>query len=91
MAKYTKTTLDKITQIYAELGYKVRFEKGTFKSGYCLLEERKIVVVNRFFDVQGKVQTMIDLLHQIEVDPDLLSEKSQKFYRSLEQQAPAAP
>lgn len=82
MAKYTKSVLDKFIQLYGELGYKVRFEKGTFKSGYCVLEDRNIVVINRFFDVTGKVQTMIDLLGRISMNEEDLSEASVKLLKA---------
>lgn len=78
MAKYTKNTLQKLLHVFENLQYKVRFEKGNFKSGYCILEDRKIVVINRFFDIEGKVQTMIELLKLIEFDPQELDEPAQK-------------
>ena len=48
--KYTQTTLDKLETIFEEAGYVVRYERGTFQSGYCILEEKKVVVLNKFFN-----------------------------------------
>ena len=42
MFKYTKTTLQKIENIFGELDYKVRYERGSFNSGYCLVENKNI-------------------------------------------------
>jgi len=83
MAKYTKNTLQKLLHVFENLQYKVRFEKGNFKSGYCILEERKIVVINRFFDVEGKVQTMLDLLNRIDFDVTQLDDHAQKTIGQL--------
>jgi hypothetical protein len=46
--KYTQTTLDKLEAIIEEAGYVLRYERGTFQSGYCILEERKVVVLNQY-------------------------------------------
>ena len=35
---YTKHTLQKIEDLFKELDYAVRYEKGSFHSGYCLVE-----------------------------------------------------
>ena len=65
--KYTKSTLSKLENIFKQCEYKVRYEKGQFKSGYCLLHEKKIVVVNKFFDVKGRIDSLIDILIQLNV------------------------
>lgn len=39
MVKYTSTTLTKIQELVKEAGYVLRYEKGNFKSGYCILQE----------------------------------------------------
>jgi hypothetical protein len=31
----------------SQLGAEVRFEKGDFKGGYCLLKENKVIVINK--------------------------------------------
>ena len=50
--KYTQTSLDKLESIPEQAGYVLRYERGTFQSGYCILEERKVVVF-RNFEVHG--------------------------------------
>ncbi|HEV8269753.1 MAG TPA: hypothetical protein VGQ04_00530, partial [Chitinophagaceae bacterium] len=59
--KYTQTTLDKLETIVEEAGYVLRYERGTFQSGYCILEERKVVVLNKFLQLEGRINTMLDL------------------------------
>jgi len=63
--KATKGNLQKIVDQLQDFGYTVRFEKGHFQSGFCLLEERKVVVVNRFFDLKGRFETLTLILTQI--------------------------
>jgi len=78
--KYTQTTLDKLEAVVEEAGYVLRYERGTFQSGYCVLEERKVVVLNKFLQTEGRINTMIDLIPQLEINTDLLSEDSKKLY-----------
>ena len=51
---HTKNTLKKLEILAKELGYKVRYEKGNFQSGYCLVEHQRVAIVNKFFDKKNK-------------------------------------
>ena len=81
--KYTQTTLDKLEAIPGEAGYVLRYERGTFQSGYCILEERKVVVLNKFLQTEGRINTLIDLIPQLEIHPELLTEESKKLYTEI--------
>jgi hypothetical protein len=81
--KYTQTTLDKIEQIAEEAGYVIRYERGNFQSGYCILQAKKVIVLNKFFQTEGRINTMIDLLPQLEINFDTLTLESQKMYDEL--------
>ena len=87
--KYTQTTLDKIESIIEQSGYVIRYEKGTFQSGYCILQEKKVVVLNKFFQTEGRINTLIDLLPHLEIIFDDLTLESQKLYEELVQKSPA--
>jgi len=81
--KYTQSTLDKLEAIPGQAGYVLRYERGTFQSGYCILEERRVVVLNKFLQIEGRINTLIDLIPQLDVNKDLLSEDSQKLYLDI--------
>ena len=81
--KYTQSTLDKIERIVEEGGYVIRYEKGTFQSGYCILQHKKVVVLNKFFQTEGRINTFIDLLPHLEIHIDALTHESQKLYEEL--------
>lgn len=89
MPKYTRTTLGKVEAIFEEMDYTVRYAKGNFNSGYAMVEDKRIVVINKFFDVQGRTETLLDILRSLEVDVDSLSEAGQKQYRKLLPEEPA--
>ena len=78
--KYTQHNLDKIEKIAEENGYIIRYERGTFQSGYCILQEKKVIVLNKFFQVEGRINTLIDLIPQLDINFDALTHESQKMY-----------
>ena len=81
--KYTQTTADKLESVVEEAGYVLRYERGTFQSGYCILEQKKVVVLNKFLKLEGRINTMLDLIPQLEINTELLTEESQKLYKDI--------
>ena len=78
--KYTQATLDKAEKILDEAGYIVRYERGNFQSGYCILEERKVVVLNKFVQMEGRINTLIDIIPQLNINLELFSPETKKVY-----------
>jgi hypothetical protein len=88
--KYNQTTLDKLEQLVEESGYVLRYERGTFQSGYCILEQKKVVVLNKFLQTEGRINTLIDLIPQLDIKHEALTEESKKLHdevttRNIEQ------
>lgn len=81
--KYNQTSLDKLGNILEESGYVVRYERGTFQSGWCLLEARKIVVLNKFLSIEGRINTLMEIIPQLQIDFDKLTHESQKRYEEV--------
>ena len=81
--KYNQPTLDKLEKVLEETGYIIRYERGTFQSGYCIQEQKKVVVLNKFLQLEGRINTMIDLIPQLQVSFDALTAESQKMYEEV--------
>jgi hypothetical protein len=81
--KYTQTTLDKLEAVVEEAGYILRYERGTFQSGYCILEDRKVVVLNKFLQLEGRINTMLELIPQLDINTELLNDDSKKLYNEV--------
>ncbi len=81
--KHTQTNLDKLEKIAEECGYVIRYEKGTFQSGYCILEQKKVVVLNKFLTLEGRIYTLIDLIPVLNIDLEILSPESRKMYDTV--------
>lgn len=86
--KYTPHTLKKLEQLFEEARFTLRYEKGNFNSGYCVLEERRVAVINRFLNIEGRINALIEILPTISVKVDDLSGEMQKFYHQLTASAP---
>lgn len=87
--KYTQATLKKLEDILGESGYIVRYERGTFQSGYCILEQRKVVVLNKFLNLEGRINTLVDLIPNVQLNIDDLTHESQKLYEEVLKRQPA--
>jgi hypothetical protein len=72
--KYIRSNLKKLEDLCQAIGYKVRYEQGHFQSGYCRVEAKQIIVINKFFDVEGRINVLIELIPTLTVDHEKLSE-----------------
>ncbi len=78
--KITQTTLDKIERVLDEAEYIIRYERGNFQSGYCILEQRKVIVLNKFLQLEGRINTLIDIIPQLKISPEALSPEVRRIY-----------
>ncbi len=67
----------------SETDYILRYEKGNFQSGYCILNESKVAVVNKFFALEGKVNSLVEIIRSIKIDTSRLSENNKKLYSEI--------
>lgn len=81
--KNTPHFLSKLEDIFAESDYILRYEKGNFKAGWCLLKSTKVVVVNKYFTTEGKINCLTDILRTVPLNASTLGEKSQKLYQEI--------
>jgi hypothetical protein len=88
--KYNQAKLNKVEKILDEAEYVVRYERGTFQSGYCILEAKKVVVLNKFLSIEGRINTLIDLVPKLNINIDLLTHDSQKLFLSFVEKIEAA-
>ncbi len=89
--KITPNTLKKLELLFDEARYIIRFEKGNFNSGYCVLEDKKVVVVNKFLNLEGRINALSEILPNIKLVEEELSSESLKFYKQLIGDAQSGP
>jgi ribosomal protein RSM22 (predicted rRNA methylase) len=81
--KINNAQLQKLERLLAEGGYVVRYERGNFQSGYCILEQKRVVVLNKFLQAEGRVQTLLDLIPVVKINLDDLTDESQKLHQKI--------
>jgi hypothetical protein len=51
-----------------DLNAKIRYEKGDFDGGYCVLREQRIIVINRKLSVNKKVSVISLALGELGIE-----------------------
>ncbi|MFN8282258.1 MAG: hypothetical protein U0U67_03540 [Chitinophagales bacterium] len=83
--RYNATTLTLLESIMKENKYIVRYEKGSFQSGYCILQDKRVAVINKFYDTESRINAMIEIMHQIELTSDGLDDKQLEIFNKVAQ------
>lgn len=83
MIKYTKHNLNKLEDIFRELKITIRYEKGNFQSGYCIVSGKNMVIVNKFFDVEARMNILLEILEDGKFNMEGLSEENHDWYLKL--------
>lgn len=85
MIKYNIAFQKKLEDILGEGGYIVRYEKGSFNSGFCVLEKKRVVVINKFHAIDSKINSLVEILGIVDLDFDAMSESTKKLFYELTQ------
>jgi len=83
--KYTKHFLNKLEDLMSETDYVLRYEKGNFQSGYCILKDTKVAIINKYYSMDGKINSLIEIIRSIEPDHAHLSDNNKKLLKDLTQ------
>jgi len=83
--KYTNHFLKKLELLLEETSYTIRYEKGNFQSGYCILKDRKVIIINKFLPLTGKINSLIDIIRTINIDKQRLNNKNRALLNILYQ------
>ncbi|NWF88033.1 MAG: hypothetical protein HXY50_01075 [Ignavibacteriaceae bacterium] len=68
-----------LKSIASQLGAEVRFEKGDFKGGYCLLKDSKVIVINKMTNLQRKVIVLSMALKELGVEKIYLTPRMREI------------
>lgn len=60
--------INELLDIFNQIGYTVRIEKGFFKGGFCLLREQKLFLLNKHIEPQKKINFLAKNLAAIGVE-----------------------
>ena len=82
--KEFEETLSDLKALAAQLGATVRFEKGDFKGGYCIVHDSKVIVINKMTNLQRKVMILSAALKELGVDKIYLTPKMREIIDEME-------
>lgn len=69
MAKMDKEQLLlEMREACEHVGYKIRFERGDFNGGACILHEERLLVINKRSTIEKKLATIAGVLADVGVD-----------------------
>lgn len=81
--KLTKQFQKKLELLLESQDYKIRFEKGNFKSGYCILRNKKVIIINKYFTLEGKIYALIEIIESLKISTDHCSKEHIKTLNKI--------
>ena len=63
-----KQILHELEDVVQRLDYTMRYEKGNFEGGYCLVKESKLFVINSRYEVERRISIIARNLKELGVD-----------------------
>jgi hypothetical protein len=87
-----KKELAQTEALLKSAGFTLRYERGHFRAGYCVVHERRVIVVNRFFDPPARLQKLQEIIASLELSYTDIPEEHHELYAEImrEQQTTSA-
>ena len=63
-----KLIYNELRELLEKLGYKLVLDKGSFNTGYCLLEDEKMIVINKNKPYENRIKNLSKILSKIDTD-----------------------
>ena len=77
--------MEDLKSLATQMGATVRFERGDFKGGYCILKESKVIVINKLSNLQRKVMTLAAALNELGIDKVFLTPKLRELIEEMDE------
>lgn len=84
--KISQATLKALEEQLEGYEYKIRYERGAFQSGWCLLQTKKMVVLNKFLDLEGRINALMAIMEQVGIEKTIDQSKETEVVPSLVEQ-----
>ena len=60
--------IEELHQVASQLGVTVRYEKGDFDGGYCIMKDQKLLLVNKRLTANKRASVLALGMHEIGLD-----------------------
>jgi len=84
--KEFEEVIQELRTIASQLGATVRFEKGDFSGGYCLLKDDKVIVINKNANLQKKAMILSAALKELGVDDIYINPRLRELIEEMADQ-----
>lgn len=81
--KEFEDVIEELKALAAQLGATIRFEKGDFKGGYCLLKDSKVIVINKLANTQRKAIILSEALKDLGVEQIYLTPRIREIIEQM--------
>lgn len=81
--KEFEEVIQDLKSVATQLGASVRFEKGDFKGGYCILKDSKVIVINKNANLQRKAAILSFALKELGVDNIYLNPRLREMIEEM--------
>lgn len=81
--RLNQTLVNQLEELLREVGYRVRYEKGNFRGGRCVVEAQRLVVVNSFSPVPSRATTLIEVVLSLPIAEASLREEHRRLLAQL--------
>jgi hypothetical protein len=71
--------ISELEEIVKQLGIHLRYEKGDFDGGYCILKDQKVLVVNKRMNDARKGSILAQALAEIGIDSVFIKPVTRKY------------
>ena len=63
-----KLIYNELRELLEKLGYKLILDKGSFSTGHCMLEDEKLIVINKNKPYENRIRILSEILSKIDTD-----------------------
>lgn len=85
--RISRSTQENLQNILKSQGYQIRYEKGNFQGGYCLVMQKKMILINKFHPLESKINAMAEIIRQLEIDDSELTANQIRTVKRIKTEA----
>lgn len=86
--RISKSTQEKLQDLLKSQEFVVRYERGNFRGGHCIVMEEKMIIINKFYPLESKINTLMDIIREVPFDESLMSEDQVKMMQKVKATEP---
>ncbi|MEM7374202.1 MAG: hypothetical protein AAF587_36750 [Bacteroidota bacterium] len=85
--RISRSTQETLQKILKSQGYQIRYEKGNFHGGYCLVMQKRMILINKFHPLESKINAMAEIIRELEIDDSELTDSQKRTVKRIKSDA----